>query len=53
MGKKKNYGEVIRARVSKEEKEFIYKYCKDNETDFSKLIRNFINTLKAKVGGQQ
>lgn len=46
MGKKINYESLIRARVSKEERDFIHQYAKDNNTDISKLIREFINGLR-------
>lgn len=51
MAKKKiNYGETIRARVSKADKDFIQQYTKEKKTDFSKLLRNFINTLRTNGG---
>lgn len=46
MRKKINYESLIRARVSKEERDFIHQFAKENNTDVSKLIRQFINSLK-------
>ena len=51
MSKKKiNYEEVIRARVSREEKEAFKQYCQANRIGISQALRDYMNQC---VGGNR
>jgi len=38
--------DILKIRISKEEKQRFKEYCKENETTMSETLRNFINSLE-------
>ena len=41
----KNYETILQIRISKKEREAIHEYCKNNNTNVSKLLRDYMNSL--------
>lgn len=47
----KQYETILQIRISKKERESIHSYCQANNTNVSKLLRDYMNSLTN--GGNQ